>query len=60
MARSTIAAGLARALVELAVSKGASREELIERSQIDPEQLQDQDNRIPFAPLFRDEFIEIR
>ena len=49
MARPTIAAGFARALVELAVSKGASREALVERSQIDPEQLADQDNRIPFA-----------
>jgi AraC-like DNA-binding protein len=49
MARPTIAAGFARALVELAVSKGASREELVARSQIDPEQLQDQDNRIPLA-----------
>src|SRR5450432_941963 len=49
MARPTIAAGFARALLELAVSKGASREELVERSQIDQEQLRDQDNRIPFA-----------
>ncbi len=49
MARPTIAAGFARALVDLAVSKGASREALVERSQIDPEQLRDQDNRIPFA-----------
>jgi AraC-like DNA-binding protein len=35
--------------MELAVSKGASRERLAERSGIDPAELQDQDNRIPFA-----------
>ena len=45
----TVAAGVARGLVELAASKGASRTVLAERSQIDPEELQDQDNRIPFA-----------
>jgi AraC-like DNA-binding protein len=35
--------------MELAVSKGASRKQLAERSGIDPAQLQDQDNRVPFA-----------
>jgi len=35
--------------MELAVSKGASRKVLAERSRIDPEELQDQDNRIPLA-----------
>jgi len=45
MARPTIAAGFARALLEPAVSKGVSREALAQRSQIDPEQ----DNRIPLA-----------
>ena len=35
--------------MELAVSKGASRQELAERSRIDPAELQDRDNRIPFA-----------
>ncbi len=49
MPESTVAAGLARALIELAVSKGASQEALAERSQIDPQELQDLDNRIPFA-----------
>ncbi len=47
MARPTISAGFAQALVELAVSKGASRTALVERSRIDPKLLQDQDNRIP-------------
>jgi AraC-like DNA-binding protein len=49
MANPTIAAGFARALMDLAVSKGASRKSLCKRSGIDPEQLQDQDNRIPLA-----------
>lgn len=49
MPEPTVAAGFARALLDLAVSKGASRKALIERSQIDPEELQDQDNRIPLA-----------
>ena len=44
----TVAAGYARALIELAVSKGASRKLLAERSKINPEELEDQDNRIPF------------
>lgn len=35
--------------MELAVGKGAGRKALAERSGIDPEDLQDQDNRIPFA-----------
>ncbi len=45
----TIAAGFARALMDLAVSRGADRTVLGERSGIDPEQLQDPDNRIAFA-----------
>ena len=45
---ATVAAGYARGLMDLAVSKGASRRELAERSGIDPRELQDQDNRIPF------------
>jgi len=49
MAEPTIAAGFARALMDLAVSKGASAKLLAERSGIDPNDLQDQDNRIPFA-----------
>lgn len=49
MTEPTIAAGSARALMDLAVAKGASRKALAERSGIDPAELQDQDNRIPFA-----------
>lgn len=49
MSDLTIAAGPARGLMELAVSKGAGREALLERSGIDPRDLEDQDNRIPFA-----------
>jgi AraC-like DNA-binding protein len=49
MAESTIAAGFARALMELAVSQGADRKKLAERSGIAPAELEDQDNRIPYA-----------
>jgi AraC-like DNA-binding protein len=49
MAEFTIAAGTVRALIDLAVAKGASRKTLTERSEIDPAKLQDQDNRVPFA-----------
>lgn len=49
MAEFTIAAGTTRALIELAVAKGASCKTLTERSEIDPAKLQDQDNRVPFA-----------
>jgi len=47
MAEPTIAAGFANGLIELAVSMGASQKALVERSQIDPADLEDQDNRIP-------------
>jgi AraC-like DNA-binding protein len=49
MPELTVAAGLARGLIDLAVSKGASANALAERSGIDPADLADQDNRIPFA-----------
>jgi len=49
MPELTVAAGLARGLIELAVSKGASLGELARQSGIDPAYLQDQDNRIPFV-----------
>jgi AraC-like DNA-binding protein len=49
MTELTIGAGVARALMDLAVTKGASRKELAARSGIDPADLQDQDNRIPFT-----------
>ena len=44
----TVAAGYARALLDLAVSKGATAKTLAEKSGIDPNDLADQDNRIPF------------
>jgi AraC-like DNA-binding protein len=49
MPELTVAAGLARGLMELAVSKGASQKALAERSCIDPQELLDQDRRIPFV-----------
>ncbi|HKQ99020.1 MAG TPA: hypothetical protein VJT09_00025 [Pyrinomonadaceae bacterium] len=49
MSEATIAASAARALMEFAVSKGACRLALAERSRIDPSELQDPDNRIPFS-----------
>jgi AraC-like DNA-binding protein len=49
MPEGSVAAGFARALTDLAVSKGADRTELAARSGIDPKLLEDQDNRIPFA-----------
>jgi AraC-like DNA-binding protein len=45
----TVGAGAVRALLELAVSKGASRATLAERSRLDPAELLDADNRIPFS-----------
>jgi len=49
MPKLTVAAGLARGLMELAVSKGASQAELLARSGIAAEDLTDVDRRIPFA-----------
>jgi AraC-like DNA-binding protein len=49
MPELTVAAGLARGLMEFAVAKGAGRTALLERSGIAPSDLADQDNRIPFA-----------
>lgn len=49
MFEPTIAAGFVRGLLELAVSKGAARDELLRRGAIDPAQLEDDDDRVPFA-----------
>ena len=49
MPELTVAAGLARGLMELAESKGASRAMLAERSGIDADDLHDQDKRVPFS-----------
>jgi AraC-like DNA-binding protein len=48
MREATIAAGIAQALIELAVSKGANEAELLARAGIGPDDLQDRDNRVPF------------
>src|SRR5712691_4884273 len=47
MSNPTIAAGYPKALLDFAVSRGADRQMLIERSHIRLEDLNDQDNRIP-------------
>ena len=49
MGNPTISAGYPAALLEFAVSRGADRLTLIERSQIDPDELLNQDNRIPLT-----------
>ncbi len=49
MAEQTIGAGYVKALIELAELKGANRSMLIERSQINPTELEDRDTRIPLA-----------
>jgi AraC-like DNA-binding protein len=49
MPELTVAAGLARGLMEFAVSKGASQAELAARSGIAIEELEDVDRRIPFT-----------
>jgi AraC-like DNA-binding protein len=49
MSELTIAASGVRALIDFAVSRGANRCVLAERSGIDLAQLEDRDNRIPFA-----------
>ncbi len=48
MPELTISASGVRALMDLAVFKGASRRTLLERSRIDPADLEDRDGRVPF------------
>jgi AraC-like DNA-binding protein len=45
----TVAAGFARGLLDFAVAKGAGRAALVRASGLDPADLEDQDNRIPFG-----------
>jgi AraC-like DNA-binding protein len=52
MVDATVSAGNAAGLIELAVQKGARREELHRRSGIAPELLEDQDNRVPMSSYF--------
>lgn len=49
MRELTIGASGVRALLELAVSKGAGREALLERSGISRSDLEERDNRVPFS-----------
>jgi len=49
MRELTVAAGAVAALLEFAVSRGASREALMERSGLDATELADRDLRIPFT-----------
>jgi len=49
MPNPTVAAGYPKALLDFAVSRGADRQILIERSRICLDDLNDQDNRIPLA-----------
>ena len=49
MPNPTIAAGYPKALLDFAISKGADRQRLIERSQIRLDDLNNQDNRIPLS-----------
>jgi AraC-like DNA-binding protein len=49
MRELTIAAGAVRALMEFAISRGASRQCLAERAGVDPSALQDRDQRVPFS-----------
>src|SRR5437763_1766994 len=49
MSEPTVAASFARGLLDFAASKGANPTMLAERAGIDPADLQDADNRVPFA-----------
>ncbi|MFP5391763.1 MAG: AraC family transcriptional regulator ligand-binding domain-containing protein [Gammaproteobacteria bacterium] len=49
MRELSVAAGLVRGLVDFAVGLGASREQLLACAAIDAADLDDQDNRLPFA-----------
>jgi AraC-like DNA-binding protein len=49
MGNPTISAGYPKALLDFAVSRGADRQTLLARSHIHPDELQNQDNRIPLA-----------
>lgn len=49
MSKPTVTAGFPKAFIDFAVSRGADRQKLIERSHINPEDLIEQDNRIPLG-----------
>src|SRR5690349_12387294 len=48
MADLTIEAGIARGLLKYAVSRGAAQAALVERSGVDPADLEDPNHRVPF------------
>jgi AraC-like DNA-binding protein len=48
MSELTVAANPAKVLMDFAVSRGANRAVLAERSGIEPHELEDRDNRVPF------------
>jgi len=49
MANPTVAAGFPRAFLDFAASRGANRQTLLERSRIRPDELDEQDDRVPLA-----------
>src|SRR5260221_12076633 len=49
MGNPTVCSGYPKALLEFAVSRGADRQSLIAKSHIHPDELLNQDNRIPVA-----------
>ncbi|HUQ17985.1 MAG TPA: AraC family transcriptional regulator ligand-binding domain-containing protein, partial [Gemmatimonadaceae bacterium] len=49
MSELTIVANGVRALLDVAVAKGANRNELLRRSGIDPDELLDRDGRVAFS-----------
>lgn len=49
MANPTVAAGFPRAFLDFAASRGADRQSLLERSRIRPEELDEQDDRVPLG-----------
>src|SRR4051812_1013077 len=49
MTKPTIAAGYPKAFLDFAVSRGADRQALIARSHLRPDDLKEQDGRIPLA-----------
>lgn len=53
MVDATVSAGNAASLIELAVLRGADREELHRQSHISPALLRDQDNRVPMSDYFQ-------
>jgi AraC-like DNA-binding protein len=49
MAGPTVAAGVTRRVLELAIARGAEREALLERSALAEDDLEDHDNRVPLG-----------